>query len=44
MYGTDEPTKPQRNHVAKLCREGKLDAVKCGQRWVIRIEWPGAAG
>ena len=41
MYGVDAPSKSQRNHIAELCRTGKLDAVKCGRRWVIRLEWRG---
>ena len=40
IYGTDEPSRAMTNHVAKLCREGKVPAVKCGRRWVVRIEWP----
>ena len=41
MYGLDgEPTKAQRNTVAKLCRSGQLDAVKAGRRWLIRVDWP----
>ena len=42
MYGTDEPTKSQRNHVCKLCRQGKLNATRAGRRWLIRVDWPGA--
>lgn len=44
LYGVpagSEPTKSQTNGVAALCRAGKLDAAKCGRRWVIRVEWPG---
>ena len=44
VYGVDAPSKSQRNHIAELCRAGKLDAVKVGRRWLIRIEWPGDAG
>ena len=40
----EEPTKAQTNHVAKLCREGKLDAAKAGVRWVIRMEFAGGDG
>ena len=46
LYGVPEgtaPTKGQTNHVAALCRAGKLDAAKCGRRWLIRVEWPDRA-
>jgi hypothetical protein len=40
VYGVDEPSKAQRNGVAKLCREGRVPAVKVGRRWLIRLPWP----
>ena len=46
MTGLDAgemPTKSQRNRVSELCRKGKLDAVKAGRRWIIRVEWPGTS-
>ena len=47
LYGLAEdeaPTKSQRNHVAELCRAGKLNAQKAGRRWLIRLEWRADGG
>ena len=43
MYGLDDcetPTKSQKNRVTELCRDGKLEALKVGRRWLIRLTWP----
>lgn len=47
LYGTPEgerPSKSQLNSVASLCRNGKLQAMKAGKRWLIRMEWPTSNG
>lgn len=35
---TRESVKSKRDTVSRLCREGKLDAFKSGNRWLIRLE------
>ncbi len=30
--------KSKRNTVSRMCRDGVLDAVKSGRRWLIRLE------
>ena len=43
LYGVadgEAPTESQLNSVTEMCRQGKLDAVKAGRRWLIRVEWP----
>ena len=46
VYGLDAdsvPSKSQRNRIREMCREGKVPAIKCGRRWVVKLEWPDAA-
>jgi len=31
----EKPTKSQRNTVSRMCRDGTLDAVKSGRKWII---------
>lgn len=42
VYGVPDGARPSRgqtNQIAALCRAGKLDAVRVGRRWLIRLEW-----
>ncbi len=34
----DEPTKAQRNSVARMCRNGTIPALRIGKRWFVVMD------